>query len=254
MAKKKYGHPLRSTWYAMIRRCHHTNDARYKDYGARGVVVCDRWRNSFDSFASDKRLIWRLTPIPKTPAQPATAAKCNECGTVGYHDELCSHTAKSDAGSCPSCGSYDTFIMCGACKVESIGGDGGYAMFRAAVAAPPSPAARETKPACQRCSSLSTTMFCGNCIQGITTPGDAVISSNRNPVANRQQYRVWECKIVVPANAAFPAGFDYPPRRAAIDTVERHGVPVITCFSGWGGTLTELEARSVDEDAAREGK
>ena len=37
----------------MISRCHNENDAGYKDYGARGVIVCERWRNSFEAFLSD---------------------------------------------------------------------------------------------------------------------------------------------------------------------------------------------------------
>jgi len=50
---KKHGnckHPLMRVWDAMIQRCHNPNNDSYKNYGARGVKVCDTWRNSFIEF------------------------------------------------------------------------------------------------------------------------------------------------------------------------------------------------------------
>lgn len=44
---------LRTIWYGMIARCHNPNHASFKRYGARGIVVCARWRDSFDAFAAD---------------------------------------------------------------------------------------------------------------------------------------------------------------------------------------------------------
>lgn len=37
----------------MIARCHNPAHAAYRYYGARGVKVCDRWRESFEAFAAD---------------------------------------------------------------------------------------------------------------------------------------------------------------------------------------------------------
>jgi hypothetical protein len=37
----------------MKQRCHNKSYVVYKDYGARGISVCDRWRDSFESFLSD---------------------------------------------------------------------------------------------------------------------------------------------------------------------------------------------------------
>lgn len=68
---------------------------------------------------------------------------------------------------------------------------------------------------------------------------------NINP-ANK--YRVWSCKIVVPAGAQLPQAFDGPPRSAAINAVEEAGIFVFGCFSGWGGELTETELRILDGD------
>ncbi len=62
------------------------------------------------------------------------------------------------------------------------------------------------------------------------------------------KYKVWECKIVVSADAEMPDGFDGPPRQAAQAAVERHGIAVVSCFSGWGGSLTEGERECVGDD------
>lgn len=44
---------LYSTWQDMIRRCSDPSRPAYKNYGGRGIVVCDRWLKSFDAFVSD---------------------------------------------------------------------------------------------------------------------------------------------------------------------------------------------------------
>jgi hypothetical protein len=38
-------HPLYSTWNGMIRRCHNPSAGEYRNYGARGICVCDEWRD-----------------------------------------------------------------------------------------------------------------------------------------------------------------------------------------------------------------
>lgn len=40
-------------WQAMKRRCYNPNSARYEEYGGRGIEVCDRWLDSFESFIFD---------------------------------------------------------------------------------------------------------------------------------------------------------------------------------------------------------
>lgn len=37
-------------WASMKGRCYNNNDNAYKDYGARGITVCDEWKNDFMSF------------------------------------------------------------------------------------------------------------------------------------------------------------------------------------------------------------
>ncbi len=36
-------HRLYKTWNGMLRRCNSSNHIHYEYYGARGIVVCDRW-------------------------------------------------------------------------------------------------------------------------------------------------------------------------------------------------------------------
>jgi hypothetical protein len=37
----------------MIQRCTNSNFNQYKDYGGRGIKVCDPWLNSFQQFLDD---------------------------------------------------------------------------------------------------------------------------------------------------------------------------------------------------------
>jgi hypothetical protein len=48
----KHDHPLYGTWGQMVQRCTNPRVKSFKDYGGRGITVCERWR-SFDLFAAD---------------------------------------------------------------------------------------------------------------------------------------------------------------------------------------------------------
>lgn len=55
----KHGHARDSqyngtyhTWEQMIQRCFNSNFKQYKDYGGRGIIVCDQWRD-FRNFLAD---------------------------------------------------------------------------------------------------------------------------------------------------------------------------------------------------------
>jgi hypothetical protein len=41
------------SYHAMISRCYNKNQRSYADYGGKGVIVCDRWLNSFENFLED---------------------------------------------------------------------------------------------------------------------------------------------------------------------------------------------------------
>lgn len=42
-----------AAWSAMRARCSNPNVKDWKNYGGRGIVVCDRWINSFENFLTD---------------------------------------------------------------------------------------------------------------------------------------------------------------------------------------------------------
>ena len=65
LAKRTHGMsrtPEHKAWLSMRRRCHQPKDMSYKSYGARGIVVCDEWRYSFESFFRDMG----LKPFPNS--------------------------------------------------------------------------------------------------------------------------------------------------------------------------------------------
>jgi hypothetical protein len=53
LRKIRKRHPLYNTWRKMIRRCYSECGADFQDYGARGITVCDQWRNDFWTFVAD---------------------------------------------------------------------------------------------------------------------------------------------------------------------------------------------------------
>jgi hypothetical protein len=62
--KRKHGHtvsggnktPEYKAWIAIKTRCYKVDGVDYKNYGARGIIVCDRWLNSFENFIEDMGL------------------------------------------------------------------------------------------------------------------------------------------------------------------------------------------------------
>lgn len=59
--------------------------------------------------------------------------------------------------------------------------------------------------------------------------------------------KIWTCKIVLPDDAELPWGADQPPRRAVIEAVaQMTKSPQLACFSGWGGELSDGEAKYLD--------
>jgi|SRR6478752_562102 len=56
----KHGHQTQDNnsaeyriWRHMKSRCYNPNVERYPNYGGRGVIVCERWLNSFENFYAD---------------------------------------------------------------------------------------------------------------------------------------------------------------------------------------------------------
>ncbi len=40
-------------WNSIKNRCNNPNISNWKDYGGRGIKICDRWKNSFSNFIKD---------------------------------------------------------------------------------------------------------------------------------------------------------------------------------------------------------
>jgi hypothetical protein len=59
MAKTIHGEsqvtPEYRAWLSIKRRCYNENAIDYKYYGAKGVIVCERWLNSFPNFLEDMK-------------------------------------------------------------------------------------------------------------------------------------------------------------------------------------------------------
>lgn len=45
-----FKHPLYSVWMGIKMRCYNKNEPAYKNYGARGVVMCEEWLNNAKLF------------------------------------------------------------------------------------------------------------------------------------------------------------------------------------------------------------
>lgn len=50
---RKCGTNIYSVWAGMKSRCYYEKNENYINYGARGIKVCDRWKNSFENFYKD---------------------------------------------------------------------------------------------------------------------------------------------------------------------------------------------------------
>lgn len=48
-----YSKPEYNVYRAMLKRCLNANNKAYKDYGGRGITVCERWMQSYENFITD---------------------------------------------------------------------------------------------------------------------------------------------------------------------------------------------------------
>lgn len=46
-------HPLYKTWQAIKDRCYNEKNQFYEKYGEKGIIMCDEWKNSFETFYKD---------------------------------------------------------------------------------------------------------------------------------------------------------------------------------------------------------
>jgi len=72
-------------WQGIKGRCHNPNHVDYYNYGARGIVVSDEWRNSFETFISD---------MGNRPTPTSTIERID--GSIGYCKENCCWIEKAE--------------------------------------------------------------------------------------------------------------------------------------------------------------
>ncbi len=46
-------HPLYQTWASIKTRCYNTKRRAYRNYGGRGITMCQQWQDSFECFLRD---------------------------------------------------------------------------------------------------------------------------------------------------------------------------------------------------------
>ncbi|MNF50952.1 hypothetical protein D3C85_173240 [compost metagenome] len=76
-------HPLWGSYNQMIRRCTVEKDKAYRNYGARGITVCERWLESFWNFVED---------MGERPKGTSLERKDN---SLGYSPDNCMWETKS---------------------------------------------------------------------------------------------------------------------------------------------------------------
>lgn len=70
--------PEYTVWIGMKARCSNPNSLAYKNYGGRGITVCERWNKSFQSFLDD---------MGPRPSAEHTIERTNN--NLGYFPENC---------------------------------------------------------------------------------------------------------------------------------------------------------------------
>lgn len=72
-------------WVNMRQRCYNESNPSYKNYGLRGIKVCDSWKNSYESFISD---------IGKVPSSKYTLDRIDSNGN--YEPSNCRWTTMKE--------------------------------------------------------------------------------------------------------------------------------------------------------------
>jgi hypothetical protein len=77
--------PEYDIWVKMKQRCYNSNNNDYKNYGNRGITICDRWLNSVENFLED---------MGKRPNSDYSIDRINNDGN--YEPSNCRWATKSE--------------------------------------------------------------------------------------------------------------------------------------------------------------
>lgn len=100
-------------WQGMITRCTNSNRPEYKNYGGRGIGVCDEWKSSFENFYND---------MGCRPSKKHTVDRIDNDGD--YAPENCrwaTRTQQARNGRCNRILTFNGLTMCVAEWAEYLG-------------------------------------------------------------------------------------------------------------------------------------